>query len=74
MKAEAFMAFADAIENLGGRGVDGGAIAGLYIASKLAAFDGENYRVTDTAFWNRDSVLRAQAIVAEVDARMECGR
>ena len=74
MKADAFMAFADAIESLGGPGVDGGAIAGLYIASKLAVFDGENYRVTDSAFWDRDSVLRAQAVVAEIDARAECGR
>jgi len=74
MKAEAFMAFADAIENLGGPGVDGGAIAGLYIAAKIARFDGENYRVTDSAFWNRDRLLRAQAVVAEIDARAECGR
>ena len=74
MKSDAFLAFADAIENLGGPGVDGGAIAGLYIAAKIARFDGCAYRVTDSAFWNRDRLLRAQAVVAEIDARAECGR
>ena len=74
MKSDAFLAFADAIENLGGPGVDGGAIAGLYIAAKIARFDGIAYRVTDSAFWDRDSVLRAQAVVAEIDARTESGR
>ena len=68
VRAQAFAALCTAIEDIGGPGVDGAGIAGLYIGSKIARFDGLAYRVSEGAFLDRAAILAAQSIVARVDA------
>jgi hypothetical protein len=70
VRAQAFAALCTAIEDIGGPGVDGAGIAGLYIAARIARFDGRAYAVTDRAFLERDAVLHVQTIVARVDANI----
>ena len=73
-RTRAFAALCASIEDIGGPGVDGGAIAGLYIGSRIARFDGLAYRVSDRAFLDRAAILRAQEMVTRIDARMESER
>jgi hypothetical protein len=70
IRTRAFAELCAVIENVGGSGVDGAGIAGLYIAPRIARFDGRAYAVTDRAFLERDAVLHVQTIVARVDANI----
>jgi hypothetical protein len=67
-RVRAFAKLCATIEDIGGPGVDGAAIAGLYIGSKIARFDRLAYRVSEGAFLDRAAILAAQSIVARVDA------
>jgi hypothetical protein len=72
-RTRAFAELCAAIENVGGPGVNGAGIAGLYIAAKIARFDGRAYAVNDRAFLGQDAVLRVQAMVARVDTTPTTG-
>jgi hypothetical protein len=69
-RVRAFAKLCATLEDIGGPGVDGAEIAGIYIAARIARFDGRAYAVTDRAFLERDAVLHVQTIVARVDANI----
>ena len=70
-KTRAFAALCDQIEAAGDPGTDGGAIAGLYLAAKLARFDRGAYRVTDPLYLTTACIKSFQALVDGIDAKTE---
>ena len=73
-RVRAFAKLCATLEDIGGPGVDGAGIAGLYIASKIARFNGESYAISDKSFLDREAVLHVQTIVARADRQTQPAR